>query len=196
MLMRKMLRKAILNMKCQHAKMLCLSLYCLLSTGCGKKIQNPNQKEESDKLPLFSSTYDIKAKLFRDGDSLMGRLTLPNNAWVTIPDRLKVLQGNGGNQKARLYFNVKNDVYEFFCEYKGGADNKHPIDEEEFARGKEYILLGCYQDVDFDGILDSLNYSAGTETPHDSGNDVVLEVLGADDRSDNETQANIDVEFL
>ena len=196
MLIKKMLKKAILNMKCQHTKMLCLSLYCLLSSGCGKKIQDQKKGETSDSLPLYSSTLSVKAFYYKNGDSLIGNLDLSKSAWVQIPEFLQVIEGNSGNQKARLYFNVRDDEYEFFCEYQGGADSKHPNDEEEIARGLKYELIDCYQDVDDDGAIDVLNYAANTEVWHAGGNKIILEIQGSDDRSDNVTEAEIDIEYL
>lgn len=195
MKVKKILRKAILKVKCQHTRMLCVSLYCVLTTGCGKKIQNAQSDSEKTKEPLYTHSYSLKAKLFKNGDSIIDGKILDTNALVKIPANLEVIEGNAGNQEAKIHFELAG-ASELFCVYKGGSKDRNPITNDDIKKGLTYKFQACFEDIDNDGEPEEINYQPGQEIPFDVGTEVILEVVGADDREDNLTQADIDVEYL
>jgi hypothetical protein len=189
------LEASIDKIKCHHAKMICISLACLLNTGCGKKVQNSSTNDDVQRRTLGSNIFNLKATLENSGYSIPGNFRFDNNGLVRIPEQLKVLKGNAGNRLARIYFNVREGLHEFYCNYKGGASGPTPNDPKEIKKGLSYNLLNCFQDVNNDGIPEELNYYAGFEAPQDMDNFVRLEVLSSDPRYTTEIQAQFEVEW-
>lgn len=190
------LRRHILKLKCNHTKVLLISLYCLLFSACGKRIvKSKTSDAKTSQQTLSTNEIAIKAKLMRSGSVQIGNYQFTQNALVAIPSFLKVLNGNAANKSARIYFNVENGKHEFYCEYKGGANSPTPTEPSEVLKGKKYNFQTCYQDVNNDGVDDPLNYYPKFMSHQDKGNNILLEVFNSDSRYDTEVEAIISIEW-
>jgi hypothetical protein len=73
-----------------------------------------------------------------------GSATLPEPTEFEVPARLRVQQGNAGDQRAVLSF--KDEAGELVrCTYRGGARASGSKDELELAKGRYYELKHCTQ---------------------------------------------------
>jgi RHS repeat-associated protein len=78
---------------------------------------------------------------FDDGD--LGTAAFGGGAPAfAIPDSLRVLIGNAGNQSAVLQFREGTGPVRT-CTYSGFAPVEHPVDPSEVAAGASYFFVGC-----------------------------------------------------
>lgn len=183
-----------------RASLVTLSIICFFNFGCGKKVENTLPEEEVRRPTLNTSFLKLVA-FFSASEQNVNQMSLGENsvvqidadAFVRIPEYLNVLEGNAGNQFARIYFELPGE-YSFYCSYQGGASSSNPTSDDEIERGLFYQLDDCYEDVNNDGEAEALGYYPGYEAAIDKNSQVRLEVLGAASgyRSKIEAQLEID----
>ena len=118
-----LIRTCIYNLKCQKFRMICLSIYCLLSTGCGKEVKTNESGEQDTKRPGLSASV-IKIKNTTQKDS---EYTFSNLGDVYIPAKLKYISGDSSKQ-AKVYY-AKNDVVEeLYCLYENTDNSDNDLE--------------------------------------------------------------------
>lgn len=160
-------RSVIHTMKCQKFKMVCFSIYCLLSTGCGKQV---NQSETQDDEPRRDAITASVIKVENTSQS-SSRFTFNKIGDVFLPAKIKFLNGNK-NKPIKIILAKGDPVEEMYCQYT----NSDPSDDNlEFD--------DCYSQFDYDndGQDDPFNYDIASEPSIILMQDHVLEVVSETD---------------
>lgn len=163
--------------------------------GCGRSLETEINNEVLSRAGLEDYSVVLESTHTVNGEITSDKKIFNNNALVRIPAFIQVREGNAGNHWARVYFNVLNNEAEFYCDYKGGAFSESPDSDWEIEKGLKYHFYGCFQDVDFDGEVDELNYYPGLESIQDRDHSIDLEILSADPRYNTKAQALIEIEW-
>lgn len=169
-------KTCIYNLKCKTFKMVCLSIYCLLSTGCGKKVKTSDSNNDLQRPGLTASVLQLK-----NNNQTNAKYTFSMLGDVFFPAKLKFKSGNS-NKKAKIYFAKGDPVEELYCLYEN-------IDKSD----TDLEFVDCYTETDYDnnGLDDELNYKVG-----DSIIQVRDHILELDVENDDAIlEANLDVEW-
>jgi len=138
------IRVSINNLKCHKFRMLCISLYCLLSSGCGVKVKAQSSDDDGVRRPgLESSIINVS-----NSNNVSNNYQFQRLGDVFIPEKLQFLSGNNSEQ-ARLYFAKGDPVEELYCLYENTDNSDQDL---------EFIDCYTHSDYDNDGLDDSLNY--------------------------------------
>jgi len=168
----------------------------MLTTSCGKTLENTQAADDDRYIAsVTSEVIKLSATLTPAGLSDAEIYDFDDYAEIKIPGQLKVLNGNAGNQEAKIYFNVDDNRHDFYCVYVGGASTASPTDSEEIEKGLFYSLDDCYADVDDDNIDDALGMKAGDGADQDVGNSIILEIDGADPRYSTQIEGEFELEW-
>ncbi|MBL7664562.1 MAG: hypothetical protein JNM93_05470 [Bacteriovoracaceae bacterium] len=138
-----------------------------------------------------SSITLIAKKFLNYNTTSNGVYAFKGDARVSIPEFVRVKKGNAGNQKAYLYFNHENNVFQFYCLYNGGASSQFPDTPEEIEKGTYYNFYACY-DVDSQDI----GVQPGEKIIQESFYNIMLKLDGSDTRYDTEAFTDLDLDWL
>lgn len=170
------IRSLIHTIRCQKVKMLCLTIYCLLSSSCGKEVNKKEESDEGTRRPAISASL-IKVENTSDEKA---KYTFKAIGDVFLPAKITYLYGD--NTKAiKIYFAKGDPVEEMYCQY----ENQNSDDDLEF--------VDCYYDHNNDGIYDEFNYDIESEPSVVLMPNHVLEVVSEGDEVS--VEAELDVEW-
>jgi len=186
------LKFGIETAKCHHLRFFYFGIYCLLMVGCGKKIKNSPALEEIQRNALTTDRIFLNSKLYVNGQKVNSKHLFAEDTdlEVTIPDIIRVNEGNAGNNTAVIYFNA-NSVTEFryYCIYTGGALNSAPDDPQDIEDGLNYHFDDCYN------LEGKVGFYPGYQLTQDNDKAVILELLSADPRYNTTATTELEVRY-
>lgn len=166
---------------------------------CGKKVQNtdPNAGKFVSRSPALSgSSLRLNSRFNSSGVVENDLYQFKAEAWITIPEYVIVESGAPENFVVRVYFNTKNEVSlagskELFCDYRN--TKQYSSQGKMFIDNYYHQFLGCFEDIDADGVVEELNYSPGVQIAQDENHYVRLEYISGE--TDSETTVSVDVDL-
>lgn len=173
------IRSLIHTIKCQKFKMLCLSVYCLLSSGCGKQVNSKDvAKDELERRAITASVIKVQNTSVTDS-----KFEFEEIGDVYLPTKIKYLNGNK-NKPVKVILAKGDPVEEMYCQYIN-SDNSD--DDLEFD--------DCYSPFDYDnnGKDDPFNYDIAREPSVILMPDHLLQVVSDDDET--VVEAELDVNW-
>lgn len=161
-----------------HVRLSFLACVCSLIS-CGKKVVNGASGIEDRPPVLGAQTVSIQASRISSYSSSPGVLVFPRDGKIRFPEQVQVLEGNGANQKLRVYLNkVDQNFWEFHCDYQGQSiDDSPTVGSPDYLAGMNYYFEGCY-DMNQNNLgLDADDLNDFTY-PIDQGKILEVEVMG------------------
>lgn len=101
-------------------------------------VQDFEEASETTETQTVRASRTYRPSRWEDGE-----LTIDEQALVTIPSSLPVVEGNAGNQWAWLTFERADTADVVTCRYRGGASRPNPILPVDVAAGLSYELQRC-----------------------------------------------------
>ena len=170
------IRSLIHTIRCQKVKMLCLTIYCLLSSSCGKEVNNNESNGEGVRRPAISASV-IKVENTTEEKA---SYTFNRIGETYLPAKIKYLYGDGA-KSIKIYFAKGDPVEEMYCAYSntdGDADLE---------------FVDCYYDHDNDGNYDEFNYDIESEPSVVLMQEHIIEVVSENDEV--AVEAELEVEW-
>jgi hypothetical protein len=170
---------------------------------CGKKVQNTdlNAGKVVTRTPALSAN-NIKLKTSFDSDGVVqdDSYQFKDDAWLTIPEYVLIESGEPLNFTVRLYFNTEmaesfDGVRELYCEYRI-AKEVGSSNEVNILNGYYHYFAGCFEDIDYDGEADAINYQPGTQVAQDQDRFVRLEYISGFTESEARVSADIEIDWF
>lgn len=178
---------------------LLLMAIMMVCQSCGKPVNDLTGQGRAPAVELITPATVILVSTFNLnttdaaltlGSNYIENFTFPTLGLATIPSKIYVQEGNAGNFQAKLKFKMSAPEFNIECRYFGGASTQSPTSPSEFEKGLSYDFDDCY---DFLGR--ALHLNSQEEIWLDAGNQIELEVLGADPRFGTIIKSLIDVDW-
>ena len=156
-------------------------LFLLLVTACGKKANQIKEKKNNEiinqePLDIIQINLSKKANL----PATTASKFFSFNALIKIPENIYINKGSTKGLNIKIYFNAKDNKYDFYCNYVG----------EQKSETVSHALL----DACFDSADNNLGFGAYYEYPMDKNKAIVMQI--ANSVSDEDIFASTDISFV
>lgn len=160
--------------------------------GCGKKIlDSPSESEKQTikRSPVLSNSIELKLSFSLAESSLSSKKYIAEKSgWVIIPKKIKIKQAPSPSEtSSRIYFNTSEESpSSLFCEYKV---------QEPLGASGELLFQECFEDIDEDGIPESINYLPGDVVAQDKTRFIILEASNSQTKGFVEISSIIEIDW-
>ncbi len=165
----------------------------LLMLSCGKQIEGKGKSSGNVVItPELNPNVLLSMDLRGNASGQYSSFLFERNARIMIPQAVYVKTQGPVHYNVNLVFNTsqspesRDAISEFYCQYKN----------TKFSKAYEQEFLGCFQDIDNDGIVENLGYKVGQKVFQDKWNYVRTELTSGYSEQPSEIITDLEIEWF
>lgn len=162
-------------------------------TSCGKPIESSKESDSNIVVrPELNPNLSFMMSFEGEAEQQTQSHMFERDGRVVIPANIHLQSGAPDHYNVTLVFNTRESsdqrdaMSEFFCKYES----------IKYFKGYQHKFLGCFQDIDGDGVNDNLGYKAGQKVFQERWNYIRAELTSGYSDTTAEILTELEVEWF